>query len=70
MRAYPLYCALSQQGLLGPVKPVSRLASSELTASAFSRLWISMSAVLITVPTVMQNSLGILYQLPPFCSER
>ena len=29
----------------------------KLTASAFNRLWISMPAVLVTVPTVMQNSL-------------
>jgi len=31
--------------------------SAKLTASAFNRLWISMPAVLVTVPTVPQNLL-------------
>jgi len=52
--AHPLYGALSQQGLLDPVKPASNQSWSDgqlkLTASAFNRLWISMPAVLLTVP--------------------
>jgi len=53
--------ALSQRGLLDPIKPAYDQSRPDdrlkLTASAFSRLWISMPPVLITVPTVMQNSL-------------
>jgi len=52
--------ALSQRGLTDPIKPYKQSRPDgqlKLTASAFSRLWISMPAVLITVPTVMQNSL-------------
>jgi len=53
--------ALSQQGWLNPIKPAynqSRLDSLlKLTASSCNRLWINMLAVLVTVPTVMQNSL-------------
>jgi len=55
------YGALSQQGLIDPIKPAynqSRLDGQlKLTASAFNQLWISMLAVLVTVPTVTQNSL-------------
>jgi len=53
--------ALSQRGLTDPIKPAYNQSQLDgqlkLTASAFSRLWISMPAVLVTVPTVMQNSL-------------
>ena len=61
MGAHPRYSALSQRGLLDPVKPAynqSRLDGRlNLTASTFNRLWISMLAVLVTVPTITQNSL-------------
>ena len=50
--------ALSQRGLLDPIKPTyNQSRRLELTASTFNRLWISIPAVLVTVPTVMQNSL-------------
>jgi len=53
--------ALSQRGLLDPIKPAYNRSRPngqlKLTASAFNWLWISMPAVLATVPTVMQNSL-------------
>jgi len=53
--------ALSQQGLLDPIKPAYNQSRPDgrlkLTASTFNRLWISMPAVLITAPTVMQNLL-------------
>jgi len=53
--------ALSQRGLLDPIKPGYNQSWPDvrlkLTASAFSRLWISMPAVLVTVPAVTQNSL-------------
>jgi len=53
--------ALSQRGLLDPITPAYNQGRLDgrlrLTASAFNWLWISMPAVLITVPTVMQNSL-------------
>jgi len=52
---------LSQRGLLDPVKPAYNQSQPggrlKLTASAFNRLWISMPAVLVTVPTVTQNLL-------------
>ena len=61
MGAHPLYGALSQGGLLDPIKPAynqSRLDGRlKLTASAFNQLWISMQAVLVTLPTVTQNLL-------------
>jgi len=61
MGAYSLYGALSQRRLLGTVKSAydqSRLDGRlKLTASTFNRPWIRMLAVLVTVPTVMQNSL-------------
>ena len=53
--------ALSQRGLLDPIKPAYNQSGLygrlRLTASAFNWLWISMPAVPFTVPTVMQNSL-------------
>jgi len=50
--------ALSQRVLLDPMKPAyNQSRPLKLTASAFNRLWISTLAVLVTVPTVMQNSL-------------
>ena len=53
--------ALSQRGLLDPIKPAYNQSQPggrlKLTASAFNRLWISMPAVLVTVPTVTQNLL-------------
>ena len=61
MGAHPLYVALSQRGLLDPIKPAYNQSwldgRLKLTASASDRLWISMLAVLVTVPTVVQNSL-------------
>jgi len=61
MGAHPLYGALSQRGLLDPIKPAynqSRLDGRlKLTASAFNQLRISMQAVLVALPTVMQNLL-------------
>ena len=61
MEAHPLYGALSQRGLVDPIKPAYNKSWPDgwlrLTASAFNRLWISMPTVLITVPTVMQKSL-------------
>ena len=61
MGARPLYSALSQQALLDPVKPAynqSRPAGwLKWTASAFNWIWISMLAVLVTIPTVKQNLL-------------
>jgi len=54
-------CALSQRGLLDPIKPAYKQSQSDgqliLTASAFNRLWINVLAVLVTVPTVTQNLL-------------
>jgi len=61
MGAHPLYGALSHRGLLDPIKPAynqSRLDGRlKLTASAFNQLRISMQAVLVALPTVMQNLL-------------
>ena len=58
MGAHPLYVALSQRGLLDPIEPAyNQSRRLKLTASTFSRLWIIMLAVLVTVPTVSQNSL-------------
>ena len=49
--------ALSQQWLSDPVKPAYNQSRPDsrlrLTASAFNQLWISMLAVLVTVPTVL-----------------
>jgi len=49
--------ALSQRGLLDPIKPAYNQSRADgwlkLTASAFNRLWISM----LTVLSVTQNSL-------------
>ena len=56
--ALALYVALSQRGLLDPIEPAyNQSRRLKLTASTFSRLWIIMLAVLVTVPTVSQNSL-------------
>ena len=61
-----LYSALSQRGLLDPIKPAYNQSRPDgqlkLTASAFKRLWISMPTVwsqylLLCRTTVMQNSL-------------
>jgi len=53
--------ALSQRGLLDPIKPAYNQSRPDgrlkLTTSGFNRLWINMPAVLVAVPTVMQNSL-------------
>jgi len=57
MRAHPFRSALCQRGLLDPIKPAYNWSLLKLTASAFDQLWISMLAVLVTVPTVTQNSL-------------
>jgi len=55
--AHPLYSALSQWGLLDPIKPAYCQSwpdgKPRLTASAFKRILISMLAVLVTVSTVM-----------------
>ena len=60
MGADPLYGALSQRGLLNPIKPPynqSRPDSQcKLTTSAFNWLLISMPAVLVTVPTKLAAS--------------
>jgi len=59
--ARPLYGALIQRGWLDPVKPAYNQSRPDgrlkLTASSFNLLRISMSAGLVTVPTVTQNSL-------------
>jgi len=56
--AQTIRSALSQRVLLDPMKPAyNQSRPLKLTASAFNRLWISTLAVLVTVPTVMQNSL-------------
>jgi len=59
MGTHPLYGALSQRGLLDPIKPAYNQSwpddQLKLTASIFSRQRISMLTVLVTVPTVMQN---------------
>jgi len=64
MGAHPLYDALSQRGLLDPNKPAHNQSQPDgwlkLTASVCNRLWISMLAVLVAVPTVTQNSLYLL----------
>jgi len=61
MGAHPLYGALNQRGLFDQLKPAYNQSwpdgQLKLTASAFNQLWISMPAVLVTVPTVTQNSL-------------
>jgi len=61
MGAHSLYSALNQRGLLDPIKPAYNQSRPDgqlkLTASAFSRLWISMPANLVAVPTVTHNSL-------------
>jgi len=53
--------ALSQRGLLDPIKPAYNQSRPDgrlrFTASAFNRLWISMPAVLVAVPVATQNSL-------------
>jgi len=58
--AYPLCGALSLRGLLHPIKPAYNQSWSDgrlrLTASAFNPPWISMPAVLVTVPTVLHIS--------------
>jgi len=55
---------LSQRGLLDPIKPAYNQSRPDgqlnLTASTFDRLWISMPAILVTVPTVMQTSLPVM----------
>jgi len=55
--AHPLYGALSQRGLLDPIKPACNQSQLDgrlrLTSSAFNQLWISMPAVLIRVATVI-----------------
>ena len=60
----PLYGALSQRGLLDPIKPAYNQSWPDgwlkLTASVFNlqpTMWIRMPAVLVTVPTITQNSL-------------
>jgi len=61
MGTHPLYGALKQRGLLDPIKPAYNQSRPDgqlkLTASTFNQLWISMPAVLVTVPTITQNSL-------------
>ena len=61
MGVHTLYDALSQQGLLDPIKPAYNQSRPDgrlkLTASAFNRLWIGMLAVLVTVTTATQNLL-------------
>jgi len=61
MGVHTLYGALSQQGLLDPIKPAYNQSRPngrlKLTASAFNRLWIGMLAVLVTVTTATQNLL-------------
>ena len=58
--AYPLCGALSLRGLLHPIKPAYNQSWSDgrlrLTASAFNPPWLSMPAVLVTVPTVLHIS--------------
>jgi len=53
--------ALRQRGLADPIKPAYNQSRPDgrikLTASAFNQLWISMPAVLVTVPTDTQGSL-------------
>jgi len=55
------FIVLWKRELLDPIKPAYKQSRpdgwTKLTASAFNRLWISMPAVLVTVPTVTQNSL-------------
>ena len=60
----PLYGALSQRGLLDPIKPAYNQSWPDgwlkLTASVFNlqpTMWIRMPAVLVTVSTITQNSL-------------
>jgi len=64
VKARPLYSALSLRWLLDSVRPAYNQSRPDgllrLTASAFNQLWISMLAVLVTVTTVMQNSLHLL----------
>jgi len=64
VKARPLYSALSQRWLLDSIRPAYNQSRPDgllrLTASTFNLLWISMPAVLITVLTVMQNSLHLL----------
>ena len=59
--ALPLHSALNQRMLLDAIKPAYNQSRPDgrlkLTVSAFNQLWISMLAVLVAVPTVMQNSL-------------
>jgi len=58
--AQPIYGVLSQRGLLDPTNPTynqSRLDGQlKLTASTFNQLWISVLAILVTVPTVVQKA--------------
>ena len=60
VEVHPLYGALSQRGLLDAIKPAYNQSLLDgrlkLTASAFYWLWISMPTVLLTVPTVTQNT--------------
>ena len=56
-----LYGTLSLRGLLNPIKPAYNQKSARWLAQINSQclwLWISMPAVLVTVPTVMQNLLS------------
>ena len=61
---YSYLHTLRERGLLDPINPAynqsRRDGRLELTASAFNRLWISMLAVLVAVPTVTHNSLHTL----------
>ena len=60
--AHPVYGASkSWWRLLDPIKPTYNPSRPDvrlkLTAGAFNQLWIWMPAVLVTIPTVTQNSL-------------
>ena len=64
MGASPLYGALIQRGLLDQTRPAYDQSRPdgrlELTASTFNQQWISVLAVLVTLHTVMENSLHLL----------
>ena len=64
--------ALSQRGLLDPIKPAYNQSRPDgrlkLTTSGFNRLWINMPAVLVAVPTVMQKLAASHINFPHYCS--
>jgi len=68
------YGALSQQGLIEPIKPAYNQSRPDgqlkLTPSDFNQqwIWISMPVVLVAVPTVMQNLLHTLSTSSKCCA--